>query len=98
MGALRARWLAQRCLVPCQQRIQVRQKKAGRLPSIIQVASLACLRRLGHVTAEDVKGVSLHHDPWEPPTRHAHHGVVPAVCEQPSLNALHRTVQPDITS
>ena len=90
--------LAQRSLVPRQQRIQVCQKKAGGVPSFLQVASLACLRHLSHVAAEDVKGVALYQDPGEPPAGHTNHGIVTAVCEQLDLNALHRIIQPDITS
>ncbi|EMF50963.1 hypothetical protein SBD_7680 [Streptomyces bottropensis ATCC 25435] len=90
--------LAQHCLVPRQQSIQVRQKKAGGVPSFLQVASLARLHHLGNVAAEDVKGVALYKDPGEPSAGHANHGVVAAVCEQFGLNVLHRAIQPDITS
>ncbi|MCZ4607750.1 hypothetical protein O3S80_29135 [Streptomyces sp. Lzd4kr] len=90
--------LAQRSLVPHQQSIQVRQKKAGGVPSFLQVASVARLHHLGHGAAEDVKGVALHQDPGELSAGHANHGAVAAICEQLGLNALHRTIQPDITS
>ncbi|GGW38654.1 hypothetical protein AB0E64_05345 [Streptomyces caelestis] len=89
--------LAQRSLVPRRQSIQVRQKKAGGVPSFIQVASLACVHHLGDVAAEDVKGVALHQDSGEPSAGHANHGVVATVCEQLGLNALHRAIQADIT-
>nr|WP_155589767.1 hypothetical protein [Streptomyces cavernae] len=89
--------LAQRGLVPSQQSIHVRQKKADGVPSFIQVASLACLHHLRHVAAEDVKGVALHQDPGELSAGHVNHGVVAAIYEQLGLNALHRTIQPDIT-
>lgn len=71
--------LVQCCFVLRQQSIEVRQEKAGGLPSFIQVVWLACLRDLGHITAEDVKGVALHHDPGEPTTWHANHSGVAAI-------------------
>lgn len=88
--------LAQRSLVPRQQSIQVRQKKAGGVPSFIQVASLARLLHLGRVGALDVKGVALHQDSGEPSAGHANHGVVATVCEQLGLDALRRSIQGDI--
>ncbi|MER6355157.1 hypothetical protein ABT186_25910 [Streptomyces sp. NPDC001634] len=90
--------LAQRSLVPRQQSVQVRQEKAGGVSSFIQVTSLARFRHLGHGAAEDVKRVALYQDPGEPSAGHADHGVIAAICEEFGLNALHRTIQRDITS
>lgn len=91
--------LTQHSLVPRQQSIQVRQKKAGGVPDFFQVATLACLHHLGHVTAKDVKGIALYQDAGELSAGHANHGVVAAICEQlVGLDALHRPIQPDITS
>lgn len=53
--------LIQRSLLPRQQSIRVRQKKAGTVSSFIHVASRTCLRHLNHVTARGAKRVALHH-------------------------------------
>lgn len=45
--------------------VQVRQKKAGGVPSFLQVTSLARLHHLGHIAAEDAQGVALHQDPGD---------------------------------
>lgn len=47
--------LSQLSLVSRQQSIQARQKKDGGVPGFLQIASLACLHHLDHVTAKDVK-------------------------------------------
>ncbi len=68
--------LAQRCLVPRQQSIQVLQEEAGGVPSFIKVASLACFRHLDYFATEDARGVALHQDAREPSARHANQGAV----------------------
>jgi hypothetical protein len=88
----------QRRGVPRQQLIEVSQQKAGGFSCPGEVALVAGLNDFGNFAADDGERVTLDQDAGEPTRSQAHHNVVPTVREQLCLNALHRTIQRDITS
>jgi hypothetical protein len=88
----------QRGGVPSQQLIEVSQQKADGFSCPGEVALVAGFNDFGKFAADDGERVALDQDAREPTGWQAHHSVVPTVREQLCLNALHRTIQPDIAS
>lgn len=74
--------------------VQVLQYEGQRVTSFVDVADEEGFLYLCEVSSKDGQRVALNDHAGEPSARHTYDGVVTAIREQLSFDALHRAIQP----